>query len=176
MNDQRPNLRQIDIAQHLDLSDRSVREFLSLRNIDHKASTLDEIRIAYIRHLREIAAGRAALGDIDLATERALLAREQREKIAMQNAVARKEYAPVIVIEQVLSRAGSRVAGILDSITGAIRRRNLALTAQDLELIDGEIARARNLAASVSLADLLDETAEEPSPEPAPEILEGIDA
>lgn len=146
--------KQTEVAAHLDLSDRSVRELESKLNLPTDY-TLAAFRVAYIRHLREVAAGRAGTGDLDLATERAGLAREQKERVALQNAVTRKELAPVILIEQVLARAGSKVAGILDGIPGMIKRRVDTLTAVDIGLIAAEIARARNVAAAVSLDDLL---------------------
>jgi len=90
---------QAEIAAHLDMSDRSVRELLTTLGIDHKLSTLTEIRVAYIRKLREAAAGRATNGDLDLATERAALARAQRERIEMENAERRGQLARVDLIE-----------------------------------------------------------------------------
>lgn len=54
---------QAEIGLHLDLSDRSVRDLISrgvLPQSPRKALDLDACRIAYIRHLRETAAGRAA--------------------------------------------------------------------------------------------------------------------
>ena len=75
----------------------------------------------------------------------------------MQNAVTRRELAPVVLIEEVLTRAGSRVSGILDAIPGMIRRRVVGLSSSDIELIAVEVARARNIAAAISLDDLFDE-------------------
>lgn len=152
--------KQAEVASHLDLSDRSVRELESKLNLPNDY-TLAAFRIAYVRHLREIAAGRSAIGDLDLATERAGLAKEQKERVAMQNAVTRRELAPVILIEQVLAKAGSKVAGILDAIPGMIRRRNPNLSAADLTVISSEIARARNIAAAVRLEDLRADVPEE---------------
>lgn len=167
--------KQAEIAEHLDLSDRSVREFLSDAGMDHKQSTLDEIRVAYIRHLREMAAGRAAAGDLDLATERAMLAREQRIKIEMQNAVTRGELAPVALLEQVLTAAASKVAGVLDAIPGMVRRRVPQLSANDIDLIAGEIAKARNTVADISLDDINDEAGEvDANPVPAMETQEAV--
>lgn len=140
--------------------------------IDWRVVGLDEIRIAYIRELREQAAGRAAAGDLDLATERAGLARAQREKIEMQNAVVRRELAPVILIEEVLAKAGSKVAGILDAIPGMLKRRCTALTSTDIDLVSAEISRARNIAAAISLADLNDEP---PHADEDPGVIEIID-
>ena len=140
--------------------------------IEWKTATIDEIRVAYITELREQAAGRAAAGDLDLATERAGLARAQREKIEMQNAVTRRELAPVALLEEVLAKAGSRVAGILDAIPGMIKRRVAGLSSNDIELIAVEVARARNIAAAVSLADLNDEPAAPENDSPLPEGLD----
>lgn len=165
-------LTQQGIAEHLDLSQSAVSQWLDRLGINWKVATLDEIRVAYIRELREQAAGRAAAGDLDLATERAGLAKAQREKIEMQNAVTRRELAPVVLIEEVLAKAGAKVAGILDAIPGMLKRRCVALTSDDIDMVAAEIARARNLAASVSLDDLRDDT---PAAEDDPVVLEVID-
>ena len=113
---------------------------------------------AYCSHLRETAAGRAGEGDLDLVTERALLARAQRERIEMANAVSRKELAPVALIEEVLAKAGAKIAGILDAIPGAVRRRVPNITGDEIQTIAGEIARVRNIVAAMSLADLREPT------------------
>src|SRR3546814_3929013 len=78
----------------------------------------------------------------------------------MANAVTRRELAPVVLIEEVLSRAGSRVAGILDAIPGNVKRLQPELSAVALHSIGKEVARARNLAAAVSLEDLVEEPQE----------------
>ena len=108
----------------------------------------------YCSHLREQAAGRAANEGLDLATERAGLAKAQREKIEMQNAVTRNELAPVALIEEVLSKAGGKIAGILEAIPGAVKRRVPNLSGEEIKTIAGEIARVRNVVASMSLDDL----------------------
>ncbi|QDQ25936.1 terminase small subunit [Chitinimonas arctica] len=71
--------------------------------------------------------------------------------------MTRRELAPVVVIEEVLAKAGNKVGGILDAIPGAIRRRVPGLPAEALTHIASEIARVRNLAAAISLTDLLDD-------------------
>lgn len=149
---QRPT--QAEIAEHLDISERRVRELAVEWGIDSRETSLGAWRIRYLRHLREQAAGRAAAGDLDLATERARLAKEQADRIAMQNAVTRKELAPAYLIEEVLTRAGARAAKLLDTIPGELKRRAANLTAEEVAAIAGVIAKARNLAAAVSLADL----------------------
>lgn len=107
----------------------------------------------YCAHLREQAAGRAAAGELDLATERAALAREQRDRIAMQNAVTRRELAPVATLEMALATIGRKVAAVLEAIPVAIKRRSKNLTAEDIEIITGEINRARNIAAAAQLEE-----------------------
>jgi len=142
------------IAEHLDLSQPTVSDLLQRLGIDWRKSTIDDVRVAYIRHLREQAAGRFSDGPLDLMNERARLAKEQADRLELQNAQTRKELAPIVLIEQVLAKAGVRVAGILDAIPGMIRRRSPSLSSSDLDCISAEISKARNLAASISLNDL----------------------
>lgn len=158
--DSRRHPTQQESAEHLDVSDRTIRELetkLPLR-ADY---SLAEIRVAYLRHLREVAAGRSSSGELELAAERARLAKEQADRVGLQNAVTRNELAPVGAIEQILALAGSRVAGILDAIPGAIKRRYPSLPADAITLIATEIVRARNIAAAIALSDLTDEPADE---------------
>lgn len=128
-----------------------VSQLMADFGIDWTTTTLDDIRVRYIRRLREQAAGRATNGDLDLATERARLASEQANRVAMINAVSRKELAPVALLEQSIARTGRQIAGVLESLPVQLRRRSPHLTAEDLSLIGEEIARARNLAANMEL-------------------------
>ncbi len=82
------------------------------------------------------------------------MAREQADKIAMQNAVTRGELAPAYVLEEVLSRAGARAARLLETIPGTLRRRLPQLSSDDIAVVTGIVAKARNLAASMKLADV----------------------
>lgn len=110
--------------------------------------------IEYCSHLREQAAGRAAEGGLDLATERARVAKEQADKLAMQNAVTRKELAPTYLLEDILARAGGKAGAILDTIPGLIKRRNAGMNAADVAAIKAEVDKARNAFAHLSLADI----------------------
>lgn len=130
------------------------------REVLDMSATGQQVLLAYCSHLREHAAGRASGGDLDLATERAGLAKEQKDRLAMVNAVTRKELAPVALIEEVLSKAGARIAGMFDAIPGAVRRRVPSLSSDEVNNIAKEIARIRNIAAAMSLADLREETEE----------------
>ena len=62
---------QVEIARHLDLSERRLRDVIQAIGIDHTQLTLDEIRIAYIRDLRDKAAGRGGDDQLNLARARA---------------------------------------------------------------------------------------------------------
>lgn len=127
---------------------------LFARGVIDTGMTGQQMLHAYCWHLREQAAGRAAAsGDLDLVAERAALTKAQRERLEMQNAVTRKELAPVALLEEVLSKVGARCASLLDAIPGAVKRRVPNLTSEEVGNIRKEIARVRNVAASMSLAD-----------------------
>jgi phage terminase Nu1 subunit (DNA packaging protein) len=92
----------LDIAAHLDITDRTVRELRAkgvLPVSTRGKADLDACRLAYIRHLREQAAGRrsdaADAEDLDLVQQRARLAKEQADRIAAKNAQDRGELVPV---------------------------------------------------------------------------------
>lgn len=135
------------------ISQPAVSDLLS-RGVLTTGETAGEWLKEYCAHLRETAAGRMASGDLDLAAERARLAKEQADRVSMQNAVTRGELAPVYLIEEVLAKAGVRAGKILEAIPGMVKRRVPALTSSDVNAIADEIAKARNVAASVCLADL----------------------
>lgn len=114
----------------------------------------------YISALREVAAGRIASGDLVLATERARLAKEQADRIALQNAVTRREYAPTVIIEEVLTRTAARINVIFEALTGSLRRNFPDLSAEKIDHINREIAKARNLVSEIRLIQVLDEAAD----------------
>ena len=62
---------QVEIARHLDMSERNLRELLRKLGIDHTTTTLDKIRTAYIQDLREKAAGRGGDDQANLTKQRA---------------------------------------------------------------------------------------------------------
>lgn len=69
---------QQQIAEHLDLSQKSVSEFLNKLGLDWRAASLDEIRVAYIWNLRDLADGHGSDGG-NLVMERVLTERVDRE-------------------------------------------------------------------------------------------------
>jgi len=123
--------------------------------------------LAYCAHMREQAAGRGADGE--LAFQRSELARVNRERGEIKLALERKQYAPVALIEQVLATVGRGIVGVLEPLHVNLHRQCPALTPEDLKLIQAEVARACDLAASASLAllDVPDEDAESAGPDAA---------
>lgn len=109
-------------------------------------STNGELLQAYCHRLREQAAGRMGgeAGGLDLVQERAALAREQREGQAIKNAVARKEYAPVGLLADVLGQAASAVVGRFDQLEGTMRKACPDLPDEAKIAVLQVIASARN--------------------------------
>lgn len=157
---------QAEIGAHLDLSDRSVRELLSkgvlppARRGEHD---LDACRLAYLRHLRAVAAGRALgpAGD-DLTVERARLAREQADHFALNNAAKRRELLPRADITQAvtgvfgivrerLSSFPGRLAGPLARLTDPAAVRMRLEEAVNEALI--ELSEERVVASTADAAD-----------------------
>jgi len=106
--------------------------------------------LAYCANLREQAAGRQASGDLALATERARLAKEQADRIAMANEERRRQLAPVELLELTLAGICRQIKGRLEALVPALKRRS-ALTAADLDFVAREVAEAANLAAAARL-------------------------
>ena len=107
--------------------------------------TLGELLRAYCARLRDQAAGRMGENTtLDLVQERAALAREQREGQAIKNAVARKEYAPVGLLADVLGMAASAVVDRFDQLEGALKKACPDLPDEAKTTVLRVIAAARN--------------------------------
>lgn len=136
---------QSDLAIHLDLSDRSIRELEQKLNLPPDYSRA-AFRVAYLRNLREVAAGRASqvADSLDLAAERAALAKAQRVGQEIKNAVAQGEFAPVGLLGDVLAAASAAVVDRFDGLPGQLRKACPDLPAEAREAIEKTIASARN--------------------------------
>ena len=111
-----------ELGHHLDISQRRVYDLIEAGIIERPKSgegfDLDVCRIAVLRHQRKQLAGHGG-GKLDLATERAALAREQRETAALKNAIMRNEYVRVSVVTEVVTQAYSIVRENLLGVPGA---------------------------------------------------------
>ena len=109
------------------------------------SGTLGELLLAYCARLRDQAAGRMGENTtLDLVQERAALAREQREGQAIKNAVARREFAPVGLLADVLGMAASAVVDRFDQLEGQLRKACPDLPDDAKTTIQQVIASARN--------------------------------
>lgn len=70
---------QREIADHLGISQQAVSAQMAPLGIDWRNSSIDEVRIRYLDHLRGVAAGHRSADGIDLARERALTERVDRQ-------------------------------------------------------------------------------------------------
>ena len=102
--------------------------------------------MAYCERMRDIAAGRASseTGGLDLVQERAALAREQRLGIAIKNAVARGEYAPITLLAEVLATASQSVSERFEQLPGLLRKVCPELPDTARDKLMSAIADARN--------------------------------
>ena len=102
--------------------------------------------LAYCARLREQAAGRLGdtIGGLDLAQERAALARSQRDGIEIKNAVLRGDYASVTLLAEVLANASQSVAERFDHLPGLLRKTLPDLPQAAVDQVMVVIAAARN--------------------------------
>jgi phage terminase Nu1 subunit (DNA packaging protein) len=134
------------------------------------ASALEWLH-AYCARLREQAAGRSSDGPLDLAQERAALARSQREAVDLKNAVSRGEYATISLLSEVLAAASQSVVERFEQIPGQLKRACPALDDAARDQVMTALAAARNewVRATAELAAAKLETADD---EPAAEAVE----
>lgn len=149
---------QVEFAEIIGVSESAVSDMVR-RGVIKRGDTLGRWLLDYCANLRENAAGR----DAELARERARLAREQADRIAMKNAIERREYAPIAVIEDALADVGQQIAVQLDAMLVQFKRGRPTLTAEDFDFFKREIAKTRNLAAEIRPSFTYVDGDEEPS-------------
>lgn len=138
-------ISQAEFAQMIGVSEARASQLVS-EGVIVRGDTAHEWLVAYCERLRDQAAGRMGegAGGLDLVQERAALAREQREGQAIKNAVARKEYAPVGLLADVLGQAASAVVGRFDQLEGMLRKACPDLPDEAKTAVLQVIASARN--------------------------------
>ena len=108
---------QVDIANHLDVSERRLRDILGDLGLDHRTNTTDEIRTVYIRKLREEAAGRGDNSAVDVR-KRKELAQARREELELSKelrlVINTNDLEPVLIslikeIQSVTMEAGNKI-------------------------------------------------------------------
>jgi phage terminase Nu1 subunit (DNA packaging protein) len=144
------HVTQSEFADLVGISQQAVSALL-MRGTLSNGDTARQWLHDYCENLREQAAGRASTGSLDLVQERARLAKEQADKVAMSNQQLRLELAPVSLLEYAIARVGRQIAGVLEAIPVQLKRSSANITADDLRIITAEIIKARNMAASIEI-------------------------
>lgn len=137
-------ITQADFAQLVGVSEARVSQLVA-DGVLARGDTVQQWLVSYCERLRDQAAGRMGeYGGLDLVQERAALAREQREGQAIKNAVARKEFAPVGLLADVLGHAASAVVDQFDQLEGMLRKAVPDLPDEAKTAVMQVIANARN--------------------------------
>lgn len=138
-------ISQAEFAQIIGVSEARISQLVA-DGVIVRGDSAHEWLVSYCERLRDQAAGRAGseIGGLDLVQERAALAREQREGQAIKNAVARKEFAPVGLLADVLGQAASAVVDRFDQLEGALRKACPDLPDEAKTTVMQVIASARN--------------------------------
>lgn len=157
---------QKELAQHLDLTDRQVRNLLAdgilPTSRGNGGLNLQDCRLAYIRYLRGLGSGQVkaeaghlvedgidTLVEYHLMIEKVRLTKAQAVAQEKKNEVMEQQLIPVEIATFVLSKVSSHIASVLDTVPQKLRRKHPEMDARLLESLEREIAVARNLAAEV---------------------------
>lgn len=155
---------QVEVAQHLDISDRQVRNLLTDGVLPSSKGAggldVDACRLAYIRYLRGIGSGQVRpepLADEDddgdtakrLEVERLRLTAAQAEGQELKNDITKRKSVPTEVATFVLSRLSAEIGSILDTLPLTLKRRHPDLEVRHIESVQRELAKARNRAATL---------------------------
>ena len=139
---QRP-ITQADFGELVGISQPAVSELVTSGALPAGA-TGHEWTLAYCRRLRERAARWDSGDELVLTRERAALARAQRLQTELKTSIARGEYAPIGLLEDVLATASSAIADRLEGLEGVLRRVAPELPEGARDAVLQAIASARN--------------------------------
>jgi len=144
---------QVEIGIHLDLSERHVRRLVKQGVLPgskgHGGYNLDDCRLAYIRYLRtqgqlsKPAGGEEDDQGLDAEAQRARLLKEQADAQAMKNAVTRREWAPIAMIEWAAAKAANQASAALEAIPQDLRKKFPTLPTPVINAIEREIIRVQ---------------------------------
>lgn len=136
-------ISQAEFAQIVGISEARVSTLIS-EGVLVKGDSAHGWLLGYCERLRDMAAGRASVGGLDLVQERAALARSQREAQDLKNAVARGEFAPIGLLADVLGQAASAVVDRMDQVEGDLRKACPDLPEDARVVVLRTLANARN--------------------------------
>lgn len=167
---------QVEVAAHLDLSDRQVRNLLADGVLPGSKGAggldVDACRMAYIRYLRGLSSGQVrretpevAGDDIDplaeakLTQERLRLTSAQADTAELKNEQLRRKLVPVEFLSFALPKVVAPIATSFDTLLMNIRRRAPDVPPRVLDIIEREAVKTRNECARFgeNVPELIDE-------------------
>lgn len=156
---------QLEVAEHLDITDRQVRSLLQSGVLPGSKGRggydLDDCRLAYIRNLRGQASGQVKSPEAGAEEvldpmleqkreqEEYLLTRERRIGQQQKNELSARKVVPSEFAIFSLSKLAAEVAAILDTLPLTIKRKHPDLEPRHLDTLSRELAKARNQAAGL---------------------------
>jgi len=140
-----------DLCRWTGLVYRTIRGRLEAAGITPTRTEGRSIYYDSIKALQAIYGG----GDegLDLSTERALLAAEQRRKLERENNIAEGLVAPVSRITEVLTSVAAQMVPLLEALPLQMKRANPKLTGHDIMVVTKCIARCRNAIGNIKEID-----------------------
>ncbi|KWV43423.1 hypothetical protein AS156_25240 [Bradyrhizobium macuxiense] len=157
-----------ECAQHLDLNRRNFHDLIDRGVVGRQPErgyVLADVRLSYIRHLRETAAGRSEAAD-PIASARARLLTAKAEQAEGEAKRANSGYAPISTLKVALARSMTALRELLLSTPGQLAHRLVGLDRASIHreldrhmravlnsIADGHIARAVEAGGPVTEAE-----------------------
>jgi len=134
----------VELADWLGVSERAISDYVRKGIIARSAPGKFKLREsvkAVTSHLRELSAQRGA-SSAGLTAQRERIAREQADKLEMQNAATRRELLPAQVVADEWASILRLVRSRMLATPSRIQQQLGHLSAHDLDIIDREIRDA----------------------------------
>lgn len=151
-------MSQAAFGAHVGISQQAVSARIADGILAEGAPYADWI-LAYCTHLRDIASGRDMTGELTAARIRKTT--EEADAVALANAKARREYAPIAAVEETLSLASVAVVARFEQLDGLIAQAAPDLPDTVRQAVLNTINSARNewvrMTASIDLASAPEE-------------------
>ncbi len=121
------------------------------RGVSSQYSTGDVIKWLLRQERSKYATDKDTAKAVDLNTEQARLTKEKADAQELKNRIERKEVAPVSLMTTSIAKVSASAVAILASLKLSIKRKLPHLKNTELDIIEKEIARARNSIADMEL-------------------------
>ncbi len=114
---------------------------------------VEACRIGYINALRAKIVAAVENVPASKASVRDQLDRAKLEKLEMENAVRRREYAPISLFEVYCEKVGAVIHSHFEALAGQVKQRIPHLRAAELAIIRNELAKCASGIADFKLFD-----------------------